>query len=40
MRFQTATATIAGIKVDHMIRKDRFTASGTTRFQHFAALAS
>jgi putative transposase len=36
----SAAATIAGIEVAHMIRKDQFAASGTTPFQQFAALAS
>ena len=36
----SAAATIAGIEVAHMIRKDQFAANGTTPFQKFAALAA
>tara|TARA_R110000751_G_scaffold85615_2_gene170845 strand:- start:64920 stop:65297 length:378 start_codon:yes stop_codon:yes gene_type:complete len=36
----SAAATIAGIEVAHMIRKDQFAANGTSPFQKFAALAS
>ena len=38
--FHSAAATIAGIEVAHMIRKDQFAANGTTPFQQFAALAA
>lgn len=38
--FHSASATIAGIEIAHMIRKDQFAANGTTPFQQFAALAA
>jgi putative transposase len=38
--FHSAAATIAGIEVAHMIRKDQFAANGITAFQQFAALAA
>ena len=37
---QSAAATIAGIDVAHMIRKNQFAANGMTAFQQFAALAA
>ncbi|KHA54041.1 Mobile element protein [Sulfitobacter geojensis] len=37
--FHSAAATLAGIETAHMIRKGQITASGTTGFQKFAALA-
>jgi putative transposase len=36
----SAAATIAGIQVAQMIRKDQLAATGTTPFQQFAALAA
>lgn len=38
--FQSAAATIEGIEVAHMIRKDQFAANGITAFQQYAALAA
>ncbi|KKM14331.1 hypothetical protein LCGC14_1707190 [marine sediment metagenome] len=38
--FHSAAATIAGIEVAHMIRKDQFAENGITAFQQFAALAA
>ena len=38
--FHSATATIAGIEVAHMIRKKQFAANGTAAFQQSAALAA
>ena len=37
--FLTASATLDGIEVAHMIRKKQFGVSGKTAFQQFAALA-
>jgi len=37
--FDSASATLEGIEVAHMIRKQQFGASGTSAFQQFAALA-
>jgi putative transposase len=36
----SATATIAGIEVAHMIRKRQFTENGLSAFQQFAVLAA
>ena len=38
--FQSASATLDGIEVAHMIRKRQFSASGQWAFQQFAALAA
>jgi putative transposase len=38
--FHSATATIAGIEVAHMIRKGQFAANGLSAFQQFAELAA
>jgi len=38
--FHSATATIAGIEVAHMIRKGQFAANGLSPFQQFAVLAA
>jgi len=38
--FHSATATIAGIEVAHMIRKGQFATNGISAFQQFAALAA
>jgi putative transposase len=38
--FHSATATIAGIEVAHMIRKGQFAANGLSAFQQFAVLAA
>lgn len=35
----SASATLEGIEVAHMIRKQQFDASGQSAFQHFTALA-
>ena len=37
--FHSASATLKGIEVAHMIRKQQFGTSGKTDFQQFAALA-
>ena len=37
--FDSASATLDGIEVAHMIRKQQFGASGNSAFQQFAALA-
>jgi len=38
--FHSATATIAGIEVAHMIRKRKFEANDLSAFQQFAVLAA
>jgi len=38
--FQSASATLDGIDVAHMIRKQQFSTSGQSAFQQFAALAA
>ena len=38
--FHSATATIAGIEVAHMIRKGQFAANGLSAFQQFAVLTA
>jgi len=38
--FRSATATIAGIEVAHMIRKRQFEANDLSAFQPFAVLAA
>ena len=38
--FQSASATLDGIEVAHMIRKYQFSNSGQSGFQQFAALAA
>ncbi|MDR6903860.1 transposase-like protein [Rhizobium miluonense] len=38
--FQSASATLDGIEVAHMIRKRQFSASDQSAFQQFAALAA
>jgi len=38
--FQSASATLDGIEVVHMIRKRQFSTSGQSAFQQFAALAA
>jgi putative transposase len=38
--FQSASATLDGIEVAHMIRKRQFSISGQSAFQQFAALAT
>lgn len=38
--FQSASATLDGIEVAHMIRKRQFPTSGQPAFQQFAALAA
>lgn len=38
--FRSASATLAGIEVTHMIRKLQFPTSGQSAFQQFAALAA
>jgi putative transposase len=38
--FQSASATLDGIEVAHMIRKQQFSTSGQSAFQQFAALAA
>ncbi|ANP91072.1 hypothetical protein BMW22_40790 (plasmid) [Rhizobium leguminosarum] len=38
--FQSASATLDGIEVAHMIRKRQFSTSGQSAFQQFAALAA
>jgi len=38
--FHSATATIAGIEVAHMIRKRQFEANDLSAFQQFAVLAA
>ena len=38
--FHSATATIAGIKAAHMIRKGQIAANGASAFQIFAGLAA
>jgi putative transposase len=38
--FQSASATLDGIEVAHMIRKHQFSTSGQSAFQQFAALAA
>ncbi|MBM7049273.1 DDE-type integrase/transposase/recombinase, partial [Rhizobium lusitanum] len=38
--FQSASATLDGIEVDHMIRKRQFSTSAHSTFQQFAALAA
>ena len=37
--FHSATATIAGIEVAHMIRKGQFGQAGISPFKQFAAIA-
>jgi putative transposase len=37
--FNSASATLEGIEVAHMIRKRQFDPSGQSPFQQFAALA-
>ena len=37
--FHSASATLVGIEVTHMIRKQQFETTGKTAFQQFAALA-
>ena len=37
--FKSASATLEGIKVAHMIRKQQFETSGQSAFKQFAALA-
>jgi len=37
--FDSASATLEGIEVAHMIRKQQFGAFGNSPFQQFAALA-
>lgn len=37
--FQSASATLDGIEVAHMIRKQQFSTNGQSAFQQFAALA-
>jgi len=37
--FRSASATLEGIEVAHMIRKRKFEHSGQSAFQQFAALA-
>ena len=38
--FQSASATLDGIELAHMIRKRQFSNSGQSPFQQFAALAA
>ncbi|HBF30275.1 DDE-type integrase/transposase/recombinase, partial [Rhizobium sp.] len=38
--FQSASATLDGIEVAHMIRKQQFSTGGQSAFQQFAALAA
>lgn len=38
--FQSASATLDGIEVAHMIRKGQFSPGGQSAFQQFAALAA
>ena len=38
--FHSASATIAGIEVAHMIRKGQILANGSSAFHTFAALAA
>ena len=38
--FRSASATLDGIEVAHMIRKQQFPTSGQSAFQQFAALAA
>ncbi|MDX0482486.1 DDE-type integrase/transposase/recombinase, partial [Sinorhizobium medicae] len=38
--FQSASATLDGIEVAHMIRKRQFSTSGQSAFKQFAALAA
>jgi putative transposase len=38
--FQSASATLDGIEVAHMIRKHQFSTSGQSAFQQLAALAA
>ncbi|MGO7609378.1 IS6 family transposase, partial [Rhizobium ruizarguesonis] len=38
--FQSASATLDGIEVAHMIGKRQFSTSGQSAFQQFAALAA
>jgi putative transposase len=38
--FHSATATLAGIKVAHMIRKKQFQTNHTSPFKPFASLAA
>jgi len=38
--FQSASATLDGIEVAHMIRNQQFPTSGQSAFQQFAALAA
>lgn len=38
--FHSAAATIAGIKVAHMVRKGQIPANGASAFQTFAGLAA
>ncbi len=38
--FHSAAATIAGIEIAQMIRKEQFAANGIAAFQQFAALAA
>jgi putative transposase len=38
--FQSASATLDGIEVAHMIRKGQFSPSGQSPFQQFASLAA
>ena len=38
--FQSASATLDGIEVAHMIRKHQFSTSGQSAFQQFSALAA
>jgi putative transposase len=37
--FKSASATLEGIEVAHMIRKQQFVTSGQFAFKQFAALA-
>jgi putative transposase len=37
--FSSASATLDGIEVAHIIRKDQFQTAGQSAFQQFAALA-
>ena len=38
--FQSASATLDGIELAHMIRKRQFSTNGQSPFQQFAALAA
>jgi putative transposase len=38
--FQSASATLDGIEVAHMIRKRQFGTNGQSAFQQFASLAA